>query len=289
MRKSWSRAWNASVSVSNNVSLYLQEDVEEMSTSDDDEAQGEVEQAKRFAALLKEQQQSGGDHAKGGDHGGISDSLAELNMDAYDDEDEDDDMKRILGGGHPGMAYYKNPEDDPYVEAGDSESEDMEFRDTDLLIAAARNDEDISYLEVWVYEEGDGKSPEGNIYVHHSLLLPAFPLCLAWGSCDPASGNVHGNFIAVGSFEPGIEVWNLDIIDAVEPVTTLGGANYEEARRLAEARLKGKKKKKKIPEVPVKSGSHADAVLGLAWNQEFCNVLASGSGRLLDPLDVVLS
>lgn len=271
------------------MSFYLQEGVEEMSTSDDDEAQGEAEQAKRFAALLKEQQQSGGDHATGGDHGGISDSLAELNMDAYDDEDEDDDMKRILGGGHPGMAYYKNPEDDPYVEAGDSESEDMEYRDTDLLIAAARNDEDISYLEVWVYEEGDEKSPEGNIYVHHSLLLPAFPLCLAWGSCDPASGNVHGNFIAVGSFEPGIEVWNLDIIDAVEPVTTLGGANYEEARRLAEARSKGKKKKKKIPEVPVKSGSHADAVLGLAWNQEFCNVLASGSGALLDPLNVVLS
>ena len=73
-------------------------------------------------------------------------------------------------------------------------------------------------------------------------------------------------------------------------MTTLGGANYEEARRLAEAGLKGKKKNKnKIPEVPVKSGSHADAVLGLAWNQEFCNVLASGSGMLLGLLDSVLN
>lgn len=254
--------------------------VEDMSTSDDEEDMEqaeEIEHAKEVAAMLKN------DAAKVSSAGNISDSMAELNMDAYDDEDDgDEEMNRILGGGNPGMAFYANPEDDPYLNANggeDSEDEELEYRESDLLIAAARNEEDVSHLEIWVYEEGDEANPDGNIYVHHSLLLPAFPLCLAWGPCDPVSGGVHGNFMAVGSFEPGIEIWNLDVIDAVEPVVTLGGADYEAARQLDsdQGKKKKKKKKNKAPEIPVRPGSHKDAVLGLAWNQEFCNVLASGS------------
>lgn len=43
-------------------------------------------------------------------------------------------------------------------------------------------------VQVWVYEEQDERGP-GNLYVHHSLMLPAFPLCVAWLDCDP-SGRV---------------------------------------------------------------------------------------------------
>ena len=267
--------------------------------SDSDSEMDDVARARKFAAMLKEDAKVAAKSSKVGRGQGqgskgaqqISDSLAELNMDAYDDDDGDDeDMNRILGGGNPGMAYYADPNDDPYLnkgKGGESESEDeLAYKETDLLIAAARNEEDISHLEIWVYEEGDETNPDGNIYVHHSLLLPAFPLCLAWGPCDPASGSVGGNFMAVGSFEPGIEIWNLDVVDAVEPVVTLGGADYEAARQIqldALTKKKGKKKGKggkgadEVPEVPVLPGSHADAVLGLAWNQEYCNVLASGS------------
>jgi periodic tryptophan protein 1 len=283
-----------------------------MSTSDDDidtkDGNGsnhpgdDVARAKRFAALLKSDAgKTSGDTQGGKGAQQISDSLAELNMDAYDDEDDaDEEMNRILGGGNPGMAFYADPSDDPYLSKdGQSDSEDeIEYRETDLLIAAARNEEDISHLEIWVYEEGNEQSPDGNIYIHHSLLLPAFPLCLAWGPCDPGSGTIGGNFMAVGSFEPGIEIWNLDVVDAVEPVVTLGGADYEAARQMLAnsdaanaASKKGKKEKKggkkggkkgkkggdAPPEVPVRPGSHGDAVLGLAWNQEYCNVLASGS------------
>jgi hypothetical protein len=64
-----------------------------------------------------------------------------------------------------------------------------------------------------------------------------------------------GNFVAVGSFEPGIEMYayvsvtpppplsfalsyNLDIIDTLEPTVVLGG-------RVADSEMSAKKKKKK--------------------------------------------
>lgn len=38
--------------------------------------------------------------------------------------------------------------------------------------------------QVWVYEEADERGP-ANLFVHHSLMLPAFPLAVAWLDCDP--------------------------------------------------------------------------------------------------------
>ncbi len=48
-----------------------------------------------------------------------------------------------------------------------------------------------------------GADGEGNIYVHHDLLLPAFPLCLAWMDCDPSGQRDRANMVAVGTMEPG--------------------------------------------------------------------------------------
>ena len=36
-----------------------------------------------------------------------------------------------------------------------------------------------------MYEE-PGEDGEGNLYVHHNVMLPAFPLSVAWLDCDPA-------------------------------------------------------------------------------------------------------
>jgi periodic tryptophan protein 1 len=242
---------------------------------------------------------------------GIVDAMAELEMDKYDDDSEDeqdsDTVQRILGAGNPGLAYYKDPSADPYLTKnktkkgkkddssddesdGDSEDDELHLKDTDLLILTARNEDDVSHLEVWVYEQPDDRGP-GNVFVHHAIMLPAFPLSTTWLNCG--KDGAQGNFAAVASFEPGIEIWDLDVLDTVEPVLTLGGADYDAAREIAASRKTstvGKKKKggggkkgsKKgavaaVPEVPVKPGSHCDAVLGLAWNKEFRNVLASAS------------
>jgi periodic tryptophan protein 1 len=42
----------------------------------------------------------------------------------------------------------------------------------DLVLLAARTEDDVSHLEVWVYEEAGGEDGEANLFVHHDLLLP---------------------------------------------------------------------------------------------------------------------
>ena len=139
------------------------------------------------------------------------------------------------------------------------------------------------------------RQSQDNLYVHHDIPLPVFPLCLAWMGVPPAEckGPVGGgrNFVAVGTFQPFIEIWNLDVIDALEPAAVLGLAGAEAAAAAFDANAaaheaatrggdKGGKKKKKskrpVIEPPPAEG-HTDAVMCLAWNALQPNVLASGS------------
>ncbi|XP_078444251.1 putative WD repeat-containing protein C17D11.16 isoform X2 [Wolffia australiana] len=193
----------------------------------------------------------------------ISDALRELDMEHYDDEE---DGVELFGNGI-GDAFYASNDTDPYLNKNDDddddeedeEIEDVTIKQTDAVIVCARSEDEVGHLEVWVYEDVDD---ETNMYVHHDVILPAFPLCTAWLDCNPKNGE-KGNFIAVGSMEPGIEIWDLDLIDEVLPAAILGGTI--------------KKKKKKKSSVKYKKGSHRDSVLGLSWNKEVRNVIASAS------------
>lgn len=192
----------------------------------------------------------------------LADGLQELDMDNYDDED--DGIELFSTG--LGDLYYPSNSMDPYIkdeDGDDSEDlEDMAIKPKDAVIVCACNKDEFSNLEVWILDEtSDGDS---NIYVHHEVPLAAFPLCTAWLDC-PLKGGEKGNFIAVGSMEPAIEIWNLDIIDEVQPAVVLGGTEEK------------KKKKGKKVSIKYKEGSHTDSVLGLAWNKHFRNILASAS------------
>lgn len=160
----------------------------------------------------------------------------------------------------------------------ESDAEDHEIRPTDaVVLVATTEDEEYSSIEVHVYEE-----ETGGLYVHHDIALPAFPLCLAWGDCPPsldAEGGQTGvgSYVAVGTFQPGIEIWDLDIIDPLEPVCVLGGEQQQEEEVGGGKKKKkgGKKKKSRLPSlVP---GSHEGAVMCLDWNRVHRQVLASGS------------
>lgn len=124
-------------------------------------------------------------------------------------------------------------------------------------------EDDYSHLEVYLMTE------EGNLYVHHDITLPDFPICLAWMDTPPYRLNdkqdTIGNYIAVGTFDPAIEIWNLDVLDPLEPSAVLGGKTTKVSK---------KKKKETTTYLP---GSHTEAVMGLSWNRVYRQALSSGS------------
>ncbi|CAG8688363.1 4034_t:CDS:2, partial [Racocetra fulgida] len=129
--------------------------------------------------------------------------LLEYNLDQYDEEDEEE-----------GQPYYTSNEEDPYITLNDEDDETDDFRilATDSVLVAAKTEDEVSQLEIYVYEES-----EDNLYVHNDII---------------------GNYVAIGTFEPEIEIWDLDVSNSMYPDAILGRPNKEL-----------KKKKKKVQQV----------------------------------------
>ncbi|KAK9164231.1 hypothetical protein Syun_005133 [Stephania yunnanensis] len=171
----------------------------------------------------------------------IENALKGLDMDHYDDEDGG--IELFSTG--PGDTYYPSNELDPYLKDKDDDDEEVEdttIKPSDAVIICASNEDDVCILEE--FEDG-----EHNLFSHHDIILPAFPLCTAWLDCGLKGGD-KGNFVAVGSMDPAIEIWDLDVIDEVQPI---------------------------MSSVKYKPDSHTDSVLGLAWNKTVRKYLASAS------------
>lgn len=151
-------------------------------------------------------------------------------------------------------------------EEEEEDKEDLHVLPTDRLIVCGRTEDEVSYLDVHVYEEADD-----NLYVHHDLMLPTFPLCVQPINSELAEG--FKNFVAVGTFDPDIEIWNLDVLEAAFPHIILKGV-----KRAADKKDKKKSKSSK-EEVSssAESGGHSDAVLSLAWSATNSRLLLSAS------------
>ncbi|XP_065669091.1 periodic tryptophan protein 1 homolog isoform X2 [Hydra vulgaris] len=181
---------------------------------------------------------------------------AEYGLDDYDEEGT-----KMTGAGMAGLMYFVSTEEDPYVDLkgmDDEDKEDYVIKKNDNLFVVGKMEEDHSCLDVYVYNE-----EESSQYVHHDILLESYPLCLEWLSYDPVLDGKPGNYIAVGTMEPDILIWDLDIVDVVEPAFVLSGMK--------------KKKKKKLKASSTNDNGHTDAVLSLSWNHNIVNVLGSAS------------
>ncbi|KAI5466165.1 WD40-repeat-containing domain protein [Mariannaea sp. PMI_226] len=207
------------------------------------------------------------------------DDLKEYDLEHYDDDDDDDNKAPSSGevlpmfGNSKALAYYEDNNDDPYItlnaeqEDAEEEREDLQVLATDNLILVTKVEDEMANLEVYVYED-----EADNLYVHHDIMLPAIPLCVEWIDMPVNKAGVEkdsrGNFVAIGTMDPDIEIWDLDTIDCMYPNAILGQGGNAGAE-------KPKKKKKKAKKA--NDEYHVDAVLSLAANRRHRNLLASAS------------
>jgi len=195
--------------------------------------------------------------------GGLKDSLeARYSLDDYDEDDDDNDNKD-LGWSITGLSVYPSSQQDPYLskdaQSSDDES-DLNIAADDNLIAMCKVHGEFFSLEVWVTNVRDG-----SLYCHHDTILSSCPLAIEWIGYDPGeTGSSAANLVAIGSMTPNIELWDLDVVNTVEPAFT----------------LKGQKKRKRTEKSSKKvetSRGHTDAVLALSWNANRRQILASAS------------
>ncbi|KAI3329391.1 WD40 repeat-like protein [Xylariaceae sp. AK1471] len=202
------------------------------------------------------------------------DDLKEYDLEHYDDDEDDVQGQRMdMFGNIKSLAYYESNKEDPYItipdekDFEDEDREELQILATDNLLLAAKVEDELAHLEVYVYED-----EADNLYVHHDIMLPAIPLCLEWLDVPVSKAGVEkdarANFVAIGTMDPDIEVWDLDTVDCLYPNAILGqGGNPQEQEK--------KKKKKKSKKA--NDEYHVDAVLSLAANRKHRNLLASAS------------
>lgn len=200
-----------------------------------------IKETKEKLSITNNQENGRGDAPMGGQ----SSTADEYN---FEDYDQDDDQAQALG--IQSLAELPTEAEDHFSESDDSDKEDDLIKPTDNLILVGHVEGDASILEVYIYNE-----EEESLYVHHDFLLPAFPLCLEWLNYE--AKHPKGNYCAVGSMSPIIDVWDMDIMNCIEPAFKLGKTASAKKRRSAVG--------------------HKDAVLALAWNRTFEHVIASGS------------
>lgn len=168
------------------------------------------------------------------------------------------------------LAYHQPNEEDPYLvmpeDEEDEERDELQILPTDNLLLAGKVEDEVAHLEVYVYED-----QADNLYVHHDIMLPAIPLCIEWLDI-PVGKNTEertsGNFVAVGTMESDIEIWDLDVVDCMYPNAILGQGGHEDD---------GEKSKKKKKKTKANDEYHVDSVLALAANRQHRNLLASAS------------
>ncbi|KAJ5924374.1 RRNA processing protein Pwp1 [Penicillium verhagenii] len=196
------------------------------------------------------------------------DVLKEFDLDHYDSEEVDEDGEKVtMFGNVQSLAYHQPNESDPYLvmpeDEDDEDREELQIMPTDNLLLAGKVEDEVAHLEVYVYEDS-----ADNLYVHHDIMLPGIPLCLEWLDMPVgknAEGRTQGNFVAVGTMEPDIEIWDLDVVDSMYPDAILGQGGRDGERK------KSKKKAKANDEY------HIDSILALAANRQHRNLLASAS------------
>lgn len=189
---------------------------------------------------------------------------SKYHLEDYDEDEGDNDDDGALSMAT--LSFYPNNRQDPYIakDEPDSDDEDMQISPNDNLIVIGKVHGDYFSLETWVNNVADG-----SLYCHHDAILSTCPLAVEWVGYDPGEQGA-GNLVAIGSMSPDIELWDLDVVNTLEPAFTLKGDSSFGKRK----KKKNAPKAKKTKTTP---DGHTDAVLGLSWNRNRFQILASAS------------
>lgn len=194
--------------------------------------------------------------------------MKEYGLDDYDEEDGDGTNNNIIDAGNEdsendnpsdtttraatrglaseiaGLTYHASNDEDPYLresgqaQDGDDEDDDeLIIKPTDNLIVAGHVHKDESFIEIYVYD-----NETDSFYLHHEIIQSDYPCCVKWIG---HARNQTRNIAAAGYMNPEINLWDLDVIDVLEPLEVLSG--------------------------------HTDAVIDICWNSQVKNIIASGS------------
>jgi periodic tryptophan protein 1 len=253
----------------------------DQATAELEDAREDLEAAKASKKASKKEKKKSKAPSTTTDAGDMMDidvDMAKFHLSDYDEEEDVDvgpteDVLDLFMQDVKGLVKTSAAED-PHLQPAaegedeDSDAEDLHIRPSDSLVITCKTSEDVSYLEVNLYEED-----EDNSYVHHDVMLPTFPLCvepIGFPFGRPGDEAALGCFAAVGTFEPEIEIWNLDVLDAAYPETILGQAEKQAGKKA------GKKSSSSSSKKP-NPHRHVDAVMALAWNRAHRNLLLSAS------------
>jgi len=191
----------------------------------------------------------------------VTDGLEEFDLDNYDEDDEEGMHLFSVLNSDLAFPGAKDPlmTGDPDSESDDDSDDDI--KPDDQVFIATSCEEESQQLEVFTYVEEDGA-----MYVHHDIMLSAYPLCIEY--LDQAGPGLQGCYGAVGLIDNSIQIWDLEDSDPVEPASSLGTARKK----------KGKSKsKKRAITTTLGNQAHDGAVMCLHGSIFNRNVLASGS------------
>lgn len=226
-----------------------------------------------------------------------STQIIEDNIDMEIDNDDNkpmpvfcEDLNRFYNDSAP---QKEDGYPDQFDDISDEDEDDFTIHPKDNLIACGTAQDDYSNMEIYVFDE-DTMS----LYVHHDIVLTNFPLCLEW---LPYKNNQKANYAIVSSFTPEIDIWNLDILDVLEPEIILGKSinepldkDYNHSGAIISINLNplsndclasggddGKVLLWDLNSTPNKAARmfkvHTDKVQSVKWNKSECNILASAS------------
>ncbi|KAJ1307800.1 hypothetical protein OPQ81_001883 [Rhizoctonia solani] len=194
------------------------------------------------------------------------DGLAEYNLEDYDEEKTG--TASGVFSNIKGLTYYRSNDEDPYITLNEddeeAEREELKVLPADNMIVTAKTEDEISHLEVYIYNDDDE-----NLYVHHDILLPSFPLCLEWLDFPPPPA-------ATGNHTRSSHSTTRKLYRTIYPSLILGRPD-KSAAHVPVPLGTGKKKRKQTKARELSTEYHVDAVLGLSWNRAHRNILASAS------------